>query len=207
MRWKKCGLLNGTGDTHRIFIAGAPLTRRLKQRSAVWRESNLTDKIHIGHSSIQGVEVNDFRGISKYFILMEVSQMHYADIGQGDPLVFIHRYWVASRNRGSTNMHFPIIIDSLFLIFVGTESAIMMKRFRLRRNCRRCVSPVGFAGHHTGAFLWSFNGRACCTEIYRQKPDCVQTMILSNTFSYTPSFFGNLSLQERMNDLSVAIDS
>ena len=44
-------------------------------------------------------------------------------------------------------------------------------------------------------------------EIYRQRPECVQTMILSNTFSYTPIFFGHLSLRERMRNLhSLTID-
>ena len=179
---------------------GAPLTRRLKQGSAVWRESNLTDKIHIGHSSIQGVEVNDFRGISKYFILMEVSQMHYADIGQGDPLVFIHglgsikESW---KHQYALSDHYRLIIPDLR----GHGECNNGEEISIAGFAEDVLALLDSLGITQAHFCGLSMGGLVVQEIYRQKPDCVQTMILSNTFSYTPSFFGNLSLQERMNNL------
>ncbi|MCG7333763.1 alpha/beta hydrolase [Sporosarcina sp. ACRSM] len=128
--------------------------------------------------------------------------MHYVDIGQGDPLVFIHGLGSIKESwqyQYELATHYRLIIPDLRGHGESEEDqAISIAQFA-EDVCtlldRLEIRQAHFCGLSMGGLV--------VQEIYRQQPDRVQSIILSNTFSYTPYLFGYLSLKERMRNLQL----
>lgn len=126
--------------------------------------------------------------------------MHYMDMGQGDPLVFIHG--LGSLKESWKHQHelaaqYRLIIPDLRGHGEDEgEQAISISGFA--EDVLELLDSLDIPKAH---FCGLSMGGLVVQEIYRQRPACVETMILSNTFSYTPIFFGHLSLRERMRNL------
>ncbi|KXH84038.1 alpha/beta fold hydrolase [Sporosarcina sp. HYO08] len=126
--------------------------------------------------------------------------MHYLDMGQGEPLVLIH-------GLGSVKESWKYQFD------LSEKFRLIIPDLRGHGECNdfQDISIAGFAddvlslldsldiqqAHFCGLSL----GGLVVQEIYRQQSDRVQSMILSNTFSYLPYFIRYTSLHDRLKNL------
>lgn len=128
--------------------------------------------------------------------------MYYVDIGQGDPLVFIHglgsikESW---QHQYELAAHYRLIIPDLR----GHGECNEDQSISIAQFAEDVLALLDTLDIRQAHFCGLSMGGLVVQEIYRQQPERVQTIILSNTFSYTPYSVGNLSLKERMRNLQL----
>ncbi|MEI4771705.1 alpha/beta hydrolase [Psychrobacillus sp. FJAT-51614] len=122
------------------------------------------------------------------------------DIGQGEPVVLIHglgskkESWVNQYNLSS---NYRLIIPDLR----GHGESEIYTDISIYNFAQDILSLLDSLDIKKAHFCGLSMGGLVVQEIYKQKKECVLSMVLSNTFSYVPTFLGHLTVMKGIKKL------
>ena len=116
----------------------------------------------------------------------------YKDLGQGTPIVLLHglgstkEAWVSQHELANK---YRLIIPDLR----GHGETVINENFTIKNFALDIIQLLEHL-NIPSAFICGFSfGGIVAQELYKQRPDLVKGLILSNTTSYIPPFLAELS--------------
>ncbi|TQR13066.1 alpha/beta fold hydrolase [Psychrobacillus lasiicapitis] len=133
-------------------------------------------------------------------IVKEVNTIHYLDIGQGEPVILIHGLGSKKEsweNQYELSSNYRLIIPDLR----GHGESEEFDNISISVFAHDILSLLASLGIEKAHFCGLSMGGLVVQEIYCQNNKIVQSMVLSNTFSYAPTCLGQLTVMKGARNL------
>ena len=124
----------------------------------------------------------------------------YKDLGSGTPIVLLHglgstkEAWVSQHELANK---YRLIIPDLR----GHGETVINENFTIKNFALDIIQLIEHL-NIPSAFICGFSfGGIVAQELYKQRPDLVKGLILSNTTSYIPPFFASNMINMSQQDL------